>query len=112
MRHHPAGRVALAVATAATLAVSPASLLASGFQLVEQNGSGLGNAYAGQAAGAEDASAIYFNPSGLTRVPGKQFVLAVSGIGISNKFTDTGSGKPFFPGLPFPVATGGAGGDA
>jgi hypothetical protein len=32
------------VATALVLAFSPASVLASGFQLMEQNGSGLGNA--------------------------------------------------------------------
>lgn len=44
----------------------PAS--ASGFQLLEQNASGLGNAYAGSAAVAEDASTVYFNPAGMTRL--------------------------------------------
>jgi long-chain fatty acid transport protein len=34
----------------------------AGFALIEQNASGLGNAYAGQAAVAEDASTIFFNP--------------------------------------------------
>ena len=36
---------------------------ASGFALIEQSGSGLGNAYAGGAAGAEDASTIFYNPT-------------------------------------------------
>ena len=43
---------------------------ASGFQLAEQNGSGLGNAYAGSAAVADNASTIYFNPAGMTQLQG------------------------------------------
>jgi long-chain fatty acid transport protein len=38
----------------------------AGFQLLEQNASGLGTAYAGTAAAAEDASAVFFNPAGVT----------------------------------------------
>lgn len=36
---------------------------AAGFALMEQNSSGLGNAYAGAAATAEDASTIFFRRS-------------------------------------------------
>lgn len=39
---------------------------ASGFQLMEQNAAGVGTAFAGAAATAEDASTIYFNPAGMT----------------------------------------------
>ena len=49
---------------------------AAGFALAEQNASGLGNAYAGQAAVAEDASTVFFNPAGLTQLDGRQVVLA------------------------------------
>ncbi|MBT9566666.1 MAG: outer membrane protein transport protein [Thiobacillus sp.] len=49
---------------------------AAGFALIEQNASGLGNAYAGQAASAQDASTIYFNPAGLTLLPDRQLVMA------------------------------------
>lgn len=49
---------------------------AAGFALVEQNASGLGNAYAGQAAVAADASTIFFNPAGLTMLPDRQVVMA------------------------------------
>ena len=49
---------------------------AAGFALIEQNASGLGNAYAGQAAVAGDASTIFFNPAGLTELEGRQAVLA------------------------------------
>lgn len=49
---------------------------AAGFALVEQNASGLGNAYAGQAASAQDASTIFFNPAGMTLLPDRQVVVA------------------------------------
>jgi long-chain fatty acid transport protein len=49
---------------------------AAGFALVEQNASGLGNAYAGQAAVAADASTIFFNPAGMTLLPDRQLVMA------------------------------------
>jgi len=42
------------------------SVQAAGFALIEQSGSGMGNAYAGAAAIAEDASTIFFNPAGMT----------------------------------------------
>jgi long-chain fatty acid transport protein len=48
---------------------------AAGFALIEQNASGLGNAYAGQAAAATDASTIFFNPAGMTYLPDRQAVL-------------------------------------
>jgi long-chain fatty acid transport protein len=107
-------RGAVALALTAFVA-APVAVHASGFQLVEQNGSGLGNAYAGQAASVEDASAIYFNPAALTRIPGKQFVIAASGIAVKNNFTDAGSTGPFLPtatrNLPVPVPFGSDGGD-
>ena len=43
-----------------------ASAQAAGFALIEQSASGMGNAYAGGAAIAEDASTIFFNPAGMT----------------------------------------------
>jgi len=84
-----------AVATMAALSVGQAG--AAGFALIEQ-GSGTGNAYAGGAAAAEDASTIFFNPAGLTQLPGRQIVLGVSAIKPSAEFANQGSiaggGKP------------------
>jgi long-chain fatty acid transport protein len=106
-------RRAAAVAAAAALALCPATpALASGFQLIEQNASGLGNAYAGQAAGAKDASAIYYNPAQLTRFEGTNFVIAVNTIGVKTEFVDSGSTRPSLGGVPFPVPLGSNGGDA
>lgn len=65
---------------------------ASGFALIEQSASGQGNAYAGAAATAEDASTIYFNPAGLTALPqGKQVVVALHAIHPSAKLQNNGS---------------------
>lgn len=63
---------------------------ASAFALIEQS-SGLGNAFAGGAAGAEDATTIFFNPAGMSRLKGKQMTVAGSLIQPSAKFSDTGS---------------------
>lgn len=63
---------------------------ASGFALIEQSGSGLGNAFAGGAASAEDASTIFYNPAGMSRLNGTQLVVAAHAILPSAKFTGTG----------------------
>ena len=72
------------------LAISGA-VFASGFALIEQSASGMGNAFAGGAAIADDASTIFFNPAGMSRLDGKQIAVAVHAIKPSAKFTDTGS---------------------
>ncbi|OGA39276.1 MAG: hypothetical protein A3G24_21980 [Betaproteobacteria bacterium RIFCSPLOWO2_12_FULL_62_13] len=83
---------------------------ASGFQLMEQNASGLGNAYAGQAAAAENASTIFFNPAGMTRLPGRQVAVALNAIRPSAEFSDSGaSSAPL--GLASPGGNGGDAGD-
>jgi long-chain fatty acid transport protein len=102
------------LATALTLAIAalPAPVLASGFQLIEQNASGLGNAFAGQAAGVKNASAIYYNPAALTRVSGWNFVASVEPIGVGTTFADSGSTVPYAGPFQFPVPLGNEGGDA
>jgi long-chain fatty acid transport protein len=100
------------VPAAMALAVSSFAGLAhgSGFQLMEQNASGLGNAYAGQAAAAENASTIFFNPAGMTRLPGKQVSAAVHAIRAQAEFTNSGgSAAPL--GLASPGGNGGDAGD-
>ncbi len=82
-----------------TMKLIPALLLtafsgaasASGFQLLEQNLSGLGNAYAGSAAVAENASTIYFNPAGMTKLQDREVSGGLAAIGPTFKFHDKGS---------------------
>ncbi|PCI55016.1 MAG: hypothetical protein COB34_07445 [Methylophilaceae bacterium] len=74
------------------------SVQAAGFALQEQSASGMGNAYAGAAATAEDASTIFFNPAGMTYIDGTQAVGALHLIKPSAEFKDSasiaGAGKP------------------
>ncbi len=64
---------------------------AAGFALIEQNASGMGNAFAGAAAVAEDASTIYFNPAGMSYLPDSQLVVALHAIRPSAEFDNAGT---------------------
>lgn len=66
---------------------------ASGFQLLEQNASGIGNAYAGSAAVAENASTIFYNPAGMTPLEGLNVTGGVAGIRPSYKFSNGASSQ-------------------
>ena len=81
--------VAVGVAIAAVLSASPAR--AAGFMLFEQSARGLGSAFAGEAATAEDASTIYYNAAGLGWVPGTQFTSSGFAILPSAHFHEDGS---------------------
>ncbi len=63
--------------------------VASGFALVEESASGLGNAFAGGAASAEDASTLFFNPAGMMRLSGQQMSLVLHAIKPSVEFSNT-----------------------
>ena len=63
----------------------------AGFQLLEQNASGLGNAYAGSAAVAENASTVYFNPAGMTELAERSFSVGATSIHTRYVFHDQGS---------------------
>lgn len=83
---------------------------ASGFQLFEQNASGIGNAFAGSAAVAENAGTIFFNPAGMTKLQARELSLGVAAIKPSIKFSNNGSTNPLAFGGG--SATGTDGGDA
>jgi len=98
------------LAAAPLLAAAAFGANAAGFQLLEQNASGLGNAYAGSAAVAEDASTIFFNPAGMTRLSGRELSLGLNAVRPSFRFSDAGSLNPTAFGGG--AASGGSGGDA
>ena len=65
---------------------------AAGFALIENSASGMGNAFAGAAAVAEDASTTWFNPAGMAELgDGYHISAAVHIISPSLKFSDKGS---------------------
>jgi long-chain fatty acid transport protein len=78
----------------------PLSVRAGSFQLSEQSVSGLGTAFAGGAASAEDASTLFFNPAGLARLDYGEFQMGLHAIIPSDEFRDGGS-RYNLPGTPF-----------
>lgn len=93
--------------TAALLVFLATPARAAFFQLAENSPAGLGNAFAGGAAIAEDASTVWFNPAGLTRLPGTQLVVGGHFIMPSIEFDKTSAMTVV--GTPI---SGGDGGDA
>lgn len=83
---------------------------AGGFALIEQSVSGMGTAYAGSAAIAEDATTVWFNPAGMSKICTQQVVFGVQGLFPSAKFDNDDSNMA--PGLGGILLTGGDGHDA
>lgn len=79
---------------AAVMLSVPVLSHAAGFSLIEQSGSGVGTAYAGSAASADDASALFFNPASLSLLDAPQVAVAGHGIYLQAKFSDRGSQLP------------------
>ena len=100
-------RVCLSIVGVIFMAFTSSAVMASGIQITEKGVKGLGNAWAGGAAVAEDASTIYWNPAGLTRLDGNHVELSVHLIRPSFKFDDDGSTTVLGQDL-----TGSDGGDA
>ena len=71
----------------------------AGFAIIEQSVTGLGRAFAGQAAVAEDASTIFFNPAGLTQLEEIEIDQGLHIIAPRSKFDDDGSAVPNYGGL-------------
>lgn len=100
-------KIDMRTAVAVLMGLGATAAQGAGFQLLEQNASGLGNAYAGSAAIGENASTIFFNPAGMTYLPGIHVSGGITAVRPSFKFSNNGSNGP--GGMP---GTGPNGGDA
>ena len=87
-------RSLIVLAVASTLGGASTLASAAGFALIEQSASGMGNAFAGAAATAEDASTVFYNPAGMSELKGMQFTVGAHVIDLSAKFSNSGSTKP------------------
>ena len=83
-------QISIKLVPALLLGVFSGAVGASGFQLLEQ-GSGLGNAYAGSAAKSNDASTIFWNPAGMTQLGPRAVSGGLTAVKASFKFDDKGS---------------------
>ncbi|PZP53154.1 MAG: outer membrane transport family protein [Micavibrio aeruginosavorus] len=97
----------IALAAFGALMVST-SAHAAGFYIQEQSVSAGGAAYAGAASNTKDASTIFFNSSGMTKLDGAQGNLGVQLLIPDGKLDNQGSN---FPGLGGAAISGGDGGN-
>jgi long-chain fatty acid transport protein len=106
----------LAAAFAAPLMLGATNANAAGFYLQEQSVSGLGAAFAGQAAMPRDASIMYFNPAGMALLDRAQLNVGVHVIAPNVDMRDTGTtlnpGFVFAPGGSVGNNDGGSSTDA
>ena len=70
----PTNKCSLAILLALITTAVSTQAWAAGFALIEFSGSGMGNAFAGGAASAEDASTVQFNPAGMSLIEKDQVV--------------------------------------
>jgi long-chain fatty acid transport protein len=80
---------------------------AAGFALIEQSVPGMSTAYAGAAAIADSVGTLYFNPAGMTRLPGTRAGAAVHLVEPNTEFNNEGTRNAVGNLIP-----GGDGGDA
>lgn len=84
---------------------------AAGFYIQEQSVKGLGYAFSGSVTSLDDASTIYFNPAGMTRLNGAQMNAAAHILAPDSDLTNNGSsnalGAPIGenPGNPYDAET-------
>ena len=78
----------------------PLTSRAGSFALSEHSVSGLGTAFSGGAASAEDASTLFFNPAGIARLDQGELQLGMHAIMPSATFSNEGS-RYNLPGTPF-----------
>lgn len=84
--------ILITIVSAVTLISSAPSIYAAGFQLKEQSAEGQGNSFAGQTAKAVDASTIFFNPAGMSRLEGNHVQSNISFIAPSAKYEHSSAG--------------------
>jgi long-chain fatty acid transport protein len=89
---------------------TPPPASAAFFQISETCPSGLGNAFAGGAAVAENACTVWFNPAGMMRLPGTQAVIGAHSIDAELTYKEQSS--TLFIGAPIVGGDGGDGGEA
>jgi long-chain fatty acid transport protein len=105
-QRHYHSTIALA---ALAVAVHAGDAAASGFALIEQSVSGLGNAFAGGAAATDDASVQYYNPAALTEIQGTQASAAGHYVMPSAKISNASAEVVTLGNIPYTGTTDDAG---
>ncbi|WP_347911301.1 outer membrane protein transport protein [Pseudomonas grandcourensis] len=80
--------ISLAVALAST------QIFASGFALNEQSISGMGTGFAGRSSSADDASTVFGNPAGMSRIKRQEVTGGIAAIDASSDIKDAQGAHP------------------
>jgi long-chain fatty acid transport protein len=88
-------QLAYSALSASILLCTSQSVQAAGFYIQEQSVKGLGYAFSGSTTSIDDASTIYFNPAGMTKLDGAQVNAGVHLLIPHADLTDTGTTVPF-----------------
>ena len=99
------GLIAATLVWVFAVAASPGKVLAAGFYLYEIGTPDVGLASAGYASRAQDASTVFTNPAGMTRLNGPQFLVGIQPVYYYQVFspnshttkTGTDGGNSFVP---------------
>lgn len=86
-------KVMLKTSLGVAVALASSQLLASGFALNEQSISGMGTGFAGRSSSAEDASTVFGNPAGMSRLKREQ--ITVGGAAVIAKSDISGPGSSY-----------------
>ncbi len=84
-------KVMLKTSLGVAVALASSQLLASGFALNEQSISSMGTGFAGRSSSVEDASTVFGNPAGMSRLKREQFT--VGGAAVIAKTDISGPGS-------------------
>ena len=81
----------LAIVCGLATSILSAQGMAAGFALIEQSVSGMGTAYAGASALGEDATTVYFNPAGMTRLERSELLVGIQPLYMTVAFSPDAS---------------------
>lgn len=79
----------LKTAIAVAVGAISSQALASGFALNEQSISGMGTSFAGRSSSADDASTVFGNPAGMSRIKREQVSFGIAAINAKTDISDT-----------------------
>lgn len=84
-------KVMLKTTLSLAVAVASTQIFASGFALNEQSVSGMGSGFAGRSSSAEDASTVFGNPAGMSRLKREQVSIGAAAIVAKSDISGSGT---------------------
>lgn len=87
-------KVMLKTSISLAVAMASAQIFASGFALNEQSISGMGTGFAGRSSSADDASTVFGNPAGMSRIKRQEVTGGIAAIDASTDIKDAQGAHP------------------